>query len=78
MRIESILIEFPIFIPIRAISIPRIITVLGEAKDYFPQIQETPAQALTCILQFQVAVRCNDELSGPIPFSLSFHGAAWY
>ena len=56
MRIESILIEFPIFIPISAISMPRIITVLGEAKDYFPQIKETPAQALTCILQFQVAV----------------------
>jgi len=47
----------------------------GEANDYFPQIRETPAHALTFVLQFQVAVRCNDDLLGPIPFSTYLYGA---
>src|SRR5271169_870110 len=37
---------------------------LGEARDYFPKIKETPPHALTCVLQFQVAVRCDDEQLG--------------
>jgi hypothetical protein len=36
----------------------------GEARDYFPKIMETPLHALTCVLQFQVAVRCDDEQLG--------------
>jgi len=50
----------------------------GEANDYFPQIRETPAHALTFVLQFQVAVRCNDELLGPVPVSTSCYGAILY
>jgi hypothetical protein len=33
----------------------------GEAQDYLSQIKELPHHALTHVLQFQVAVRCDDE-----------------
>lgn len=36
----------------------------GEAQDYLSQIKESPPHALTHVLQFQVAVRCDDEELG--------------
>jgi hypothetical protein len=33
----------------------------GEARDVISQIKESPPHALTCVLQFQVAVRCGAE-----------------
>ena len=36
----------------------------GESGDYFLKIKETPPHALTCVLQFQVAVRIDDEELG--------------
>jgi hypothetical protein len=43
----------------------------GEARDYFSKIKETPPHALTCVLQFQVAVRCDDEELGKHPYEWS-------
>ena len=39
----------------------------GEARDYLPQIKETPLLALTLVLQFQVSLRCDDEALGTSP-----------
>ena len=36
----------------------------GEARDIIDQIQETLPHALTNVLQFQVAVRCDAEELG--------------
>jgi len=43
----------------------------GEARDYLPQIEESPPHALTLVLQFQVSVRCDDESLGTYPTDLS-------
>src|SRR5271155_4713227 len=45
----------------------------GEARDYLPQIKETPLLALTLVLQFQVCLRGDDEALGTFPLSSPSH-----